>query len=91
MQTAIKLCASHEIDPVKWNSCIAKSENGLIYSQYQYLSFLTKHWAAIIIGDYDAVLALPWNSLLSSHTFYSTIGIDWQHTQKSNSQFVRID
>lgn len=62
MQTAIKLCASHEIDPVKWNSCIAKSENGLIYSQYQYLSFLTKHWAAIIIGDYDAVLALPWNS-----------------------------
>lgn len=62
MQTVIKLCASHEIDPVKWNSCIAKNENGLIYSQYQYLNFLTKHWAAIIIGDYEALLPLPWNS-----------------------------
>jgi hypothetical protein len=61
MQTAIKLCASHEIDPIKWNSCIANNANGLIYSQYQYLNLLTKKWSAIVIGDYAAVLPLPWN------------------------------
>ncbi|MEQ1624040.1 MAG: hypothetical protein ABL870_05070 [Sediminibacterium sp.] len=61
MQTAIKLCASHEIDPLKWNSCIANNANGLIYSQYQYLSQLTKNWSAIVIGDYAAILPLPWN------------------------------
>ena len=61
MQTAIKLCASHEIDPEKWNSCIANNANGLIYSQYQYLSLLTKNWSAIVIGDYAAILPLPWN------------------------------
>lgn len=62
MQPAIKLCDSQSIDPVKWNNCIAKNINGLIYSQYQYLSYLTKHWSAIIIGDYEALLPLPWNS-----------------------------
>ena len=62
MQPAINLCNSQSIDPEKWNNCIAKNVNGLIYSQYQYLSYLTNHWSAIIIGDYEALLPLPWNS-----------------------------
>lgn len=62
MQVAINLCNSQKIDLEKWNDCIAKNANGLIYAQYQYLSFLTKNWSAIIIDDYEAVMPLPWNS-----------------------------
>ncbi len=62
MQVPINLCNSQKIDIEKWNDCIAKNANGLIYAQYQYLSFLTKNWSAIIIDDYEAVMPLPWNS-----------------------------
>lgn len=62
MQVPINLCNSQKIDIGKWNDCIAKNANGLIYAQYQYLSFLTKNWSAIIIDNYEAVMPLPWNS-----------------------------
>lgn len=62
METGINLCDSQQIDIEKWNGCIANNVNGLIYAQYQYLSFFTKNWSAIIIGDYEAVLPLPWNA-----------------------------
>lgn len=61
MQTAIQFYDSQKIDQVKWDNCIAKNENGLIYAQYQYLNHLTKQWSAIIIGDYQAILPIPWN------------------------------
>lgn len=62
MQTAIHLYDSQNIDPEKWDNCIAKHANGLIYAQYQYLGQLTKHWSAIIIGNYQSILPLPWNT-----------------------------
>lgn len=61
MEVAIHLYDSQQIDHEKWNACIANHTNGLIYAQYQYLSFLTKKWSAIVIGDYEAILPLPWN------------------------------
>lgn len=62
MQAKIRLVNKNEIDPEKWDNCVAKNDNGLIYAQFLYLNFLTKHWSAIIIGDYEAILPLPWNS-----------------------------
>jgi hypothetical protein len=62
MLPAIRISASTDIDPEKWDNCIAKNTNGLFYAKHHYLSQLSNNWSAIIIGDYEALLPLPWNS-----------------------------
>ncbi len=62
MPPEIRINASTDIDPEKWDNCVAKNTNGLIYAQHHYLNHLSNNWSAIIIGDYEALLPLPWNS-----------------------------
>jgi hypothetical protein len=62
MPPVIRISASTDLDPEKWDNCVVKNLNGLIYAQYYYLNCLSNNWSAIIIGDYEAVLPLPWNS-----------------------------
>ncbi|HSB92061.1 MAG TPA: hypothetical protein VLC28_03050 [Flavitalea sp.] len=49
-----------EIDDSKWNRCIENSENGQVYALSEYLDHTTQHWDALIYGDYEAVMPLPW-------------------------------
>jgi len=62
MPYTISIYYSQDINPDKWNNCVAKNSNGLIYAQYQYLNHLCTNWSAIIVGDYDAVMPFPWNT-----------------------------
>ena len=57
---AIRYVPYQEIDPEKWDACIAAAPNGLIYAQHAYLSTMATHWDALVLDDYAAVMPLTW-------------------------------
>lgn len=59
MQPTINILHSTEINATLWNNTVAKNANGLIYANFEYLSFLCPNWFAIIINNYETILPLP--------------------------------
>lgn len=57
----IQYRSRNEIDTAKWNDCITRSANGLIYTYSFYLDRMAKNWDALILNDYEVVMPLPWN------------------------------
>lgn len=57
----IKYLQHNEIDKQKWDACIDNAPNGLIYSYSFYLDHMAKHWDALVVNDYEAVMPLTWN------------------------------
>ena len=55
----IKLYANNEINKRKWDSCVADSQNGLIYAYAWYLDIVSPNWSALIKEDYKAIFPLP--------------------------------
>ena len=49
-----------QIDKKKWDHCIESAENGLIYGYSFYLDHMAGQWDGIVLGDYQAVMPLPW-------------------------------
>jgi len=49
------------IDIAKWDHCIDKAHNGLIYAYSVYLDNMAKQWDALILNDYEAVMPMTWN------------------------------
>lgn len=60
----------HEIDKIKWDDCIDKANNGLIYAYSHYLDFMAKNWDALIVNDYEIVMPLTWNKKYGIHYLY---------------------
>ena len=50
-----------QIDKTKWDNCIDRANNGLIYSYSFYLDQMAKKWDALVLNDYEAVMPLSWN------------------------------
>ena len=50
----------HQIDIQKWDECVARSTNGLIYSNSSYLDIMCNRWDGFVIDNYKCVMALPW-------------------------------
>jgi hypothetical protein len=48
----------HEIDPEKWDRCIAGAANGLPYARAWWLDLVSRGWEALVEGDYVAVMPL---------------------------------
>lgn len=67
----IQILPTHLIEEVKWNNCIQNSSNGLIYAQYDYLDNICDHWHGIIVGDYEAIMALPWRKKYGFRYYYT--------------------
>jgi len=57
----IRYCSHKEIDKAKWDECITSSSNGLIYAYSFYLDSMAKHWDALVLNDYEAVMPLTYN------------------------------
>lgn len=57
----IRFVPYKEIDLTKWDNCISKSPNGLVYGYSWYLDHMAKQWDALVLGDYEAVMPLTWN------------------------------
>ncbi|HZJ73572.1 MAG TPA: hypothetical protein VFC87_02095 [Perlabentimonas sp.] len=48
-----------EIDVAKWDSCIARSVNGMVYGYSWYLDIVCESWSALVDEDYRTVFPLP--------------------------------
>ncbi len=52
----MKFLYRKHIDAFKWNNCIEQAAHYLPYALFEYLDAIAeKSWAAVILGDYDAV------------------------------------
>jgi len=66
----IKYLQHKEIDKAKWDACITNAPNGLIYGYSFYLDCMTKHWDALVLGDYEALMPLTWNKKYGFYYLY---------------------
>ncbi len=60
-QETIQYLTHQQIDKQKWDACIDKAPNGLIYAYSFYLDHMARNWDALILNDYEAVMPLTWN------------------------------
>lgn len=67
----IDILSSSEIDKVKWDWIVNNTNNGYIYAQSGFLDQLADDWSALIVGDYEAILPIP---------FRKKWGIDYAYT-----------
>jgi len=71
MQDAvINYVSRQDLDVQKWDACIQQSNNGLIYAYSFYLDKMARHWDALILNDYDAVMPLTWNRKAGIYYLY---------------------
>ena len=76
----VKHLTYQQIDKVKWDACIDKADNGLIYAYSFYLDCMAKNWEALVLNDYEAVMPLTWNkkygiSYLFQPAFTASLGL----------------
>ena len=56
----IRFVPRADIDKVKYNSCVHYANNGNVFGYLWYLDFIAKDWDALVEGDYESVMPLPW-------------------------------
>lgn len=72
----IRYLKYEQINKTKWDACIGKADNGLIYAYSFYLDAMAKHWDALVLSavsgedDYEAVMPLTWNKKYRIHYLY---------------------
>jgi len=66
----IRYLKHNEIDKVKWDACIDKAYNGLIYAYSWYLDIVSENWEALTDDDYSIVFPLTARSKLNIHYLY---------------------
>lgn len=60
-ETHISYLRRSDIDPGRWDRCIEDSASPLIYGRSFYLDEMAAgQWDALVLGDYQAVMPLPW-------------------------------
>lgn len=59
-----------EIDKKKWDDCIDKAGNGLIYVYSFYMDHMSPGWDALVLGDYEAILPLTWKRKYGVYYLY---------------------
>lgn len=50
-----------DINKAKWDECIDKSSNALIYAYSWYLDAMAENWDALVLGNYEVVMPVTWN------------------------------
>ena len=59
-----------QIDKLKWDACIDNADNGSVYGYSFYLDTMAKHWDALVLNDYEAVMPLTFNKKYSVTYLY---------------------
>lgn len=57
----IEFLKRDDIDTAKWDNCIARSVNGIVYAYSWYLDIVAENWGALVADDYQAVFPLTYN------------------------------
>jgi hypothetical protein len=73
-----------QIDKTRWDEVVDASPNGLIYAYSWYLDILADHWDALIMGDYEMIMPLPWKykyglQLIYTPFFIQRLGVFSKH------------
>lgn len=55
-----RIVENRDIDKVKWDLLLSNYPNAFPYALSGYLDVVSPNWKALIVNDYDYVLALPW-------------------------------
>lgn len=85
-----------EINRQKWDACITNASNGLIYGYSFYLDHMARHWDALVLNDYEAVMPLTWNKKYGIHYLYqpfltAQLGVFGNNlTQELVQSFLRV-
>jgi hypothetical protein len=66
----IQYLKHHQIDKEKWDDCITRASNGLIYAFSYYLDAMAKQWDALVLNEYETVMPLPWDKKYGFHYLY---------------------
>lgn len=56
----IKYLKHTEINKKKWDNCLKKSINGIVYGYSFYLDIVSPNWDALVYKDYEIVMPLTW-------------------------------
>src|SRR5262245_52449819 len=59
-----------EVDTIKWDQCINEAHNGLMYACSFFLDHMAGNWDALVLGDYEAVMPLPWRKKFGIYYLY---------------------
>jgi hypothetical protein len=70
VSTNIQYLTHQQIDKQKWDACIDNAPNGLVYAYSFYLDRMAKHWDAVILNDYEAIMPLTWNKKYGIYYLY---------------------
>jgi len=60
MSSPLAYLQRSRIETGKWNACIRRAPNGRIYAESFFLDAVADRWDALVLGDYEAVMPLPW-------------------------------
>jgi len=66
----IKYLERDDISDQKWDNCISRSFNGMIYGYTWYLDIVAGNWAALVENDYESVFPLPYKKKLGISYIY---------------------
>ncbi|RYZ21104.1 MAG: GNAT family N-acetyltransferase [Chitinophagaceae bacterium] len=66
----IRYLSRKDIDTERWDDCIASASNGLIYATTNYLDHMCDDWDGLVLGDYAAVMPLPWRKKWGIYYLY---------------------
>jgi hypothetical protein len=70
MNNQVQILPSKKIDPAKWDACVRNSPHGVIYALSIYLNHMADNWTGIVLGDYEAVLPIPWRKKMGIRYTY---------------------
>jgi hypothetical protein len=66
----IRYLRHEDIDPAKWDACVERAANGLIYAYSFYLDYMSRNWDGLVLGDYEAVMPLTWRRKFGIYYLY---------------------
>lgn len=66
----INIIPSHQLNTEKWDECVERSSNNLIYAHSFYLDQVTDNWSGIVVNDYECVMPVPWRKKLGIRYCY---------------------
>lgn len=71
----IKFFHRKELDEVKYNDCILKSGQDLLYAYSWYLDIVVEDWGVLVLNDYQAVMPIPFRKKYAIHYVYPPLWI----------------
>lgn len=55
----IRYLKNEDLNTARWDSCIQESMPSLLYAYSWYLDLVCDEWDALVLGDYEAVMPIP--------------------------------